>query len=491
MPQSKDSHGSARKVYTLLTGATGLVGRYLLRDLLLKGKQLTVIVRPSKWLSERERIESILQMWEAELGQSLPRPVIFSGNLAEENLGLSKSEFLWIQSNCHEIIHNAAILKFEATSPEAEPFLTNKFGTKNVLEFANRAEIDVLHYVSTAYVCGHRDEVIQESDFDCGQKFRNDYERSKFAAEALVHAATGFKSKTIYRPSVIIGDSQTGYTSTYHGLFLYLRLLDLLVPHQERDDNGVIQTPLRLPIEGNEPRNLVSVDWVAAVISHIVCTPEAHGKTYHLVPDECTTAEELLQYCYAYFNSSGVEFSGSDSKREADSEFAEAFFDNVRVYESYETSDPVFDNQNVKKYAGHLECPVINDEMVRRFFEFGKADKWGKKRPEAPVVEYWFADELDRIGDLAESILARVPLPQDRMVTIGLDVLGPGGGQWTLEGTALTGFRIVLGLPIRQAAVLTIEGSQIAQLLEGLMSQDMHHAQLGLFAEQIESTLLQ
>lgn len=489
MPKSRNSHGSAGKEYTLLTGATGLVGRYLMRDLLQKGKKLTVIVRPSKGLSERERIESILQMWEAELGKSLPRPVIFSGNLCEENLGLSQGDFLWIQANCKQIIHNAAILKFEAVSPKHEPFLTNQFGTQNVLEFARRAEIGDLHYVSTAYVCGHREEVVREDEFDCGQQFRNDYERSKFAAEQLVHAAEGFDSKTIYRPAVIIGDSKTGYTSTYHGLFLYLRLLELLVPHQERDENGVIQTPIRLPMEGNEPRNLVTVDWVASVISHIVCTPESHGKTYHLSPDQCTTAEELLGYCYHYFNSDGVEFTGAGAKREADNEFAEAFFDNVRVYESYETSDPVFDKSNVLKWAGHLDCPPVNEEMIKRFFEFGKANKWGKLRPEKPVVDYWFADELDRIGDLAESILARVPLKTDHPVTIGLDVLGPGGGQWTLDGLPSTGFRIVPGLPQEQAAVLTIEGHQIAQLLEGLMSKDSHHAQLGIFAEQIQSTM--
>ena len=489
MPFTDNPRRAAKKEYTLLTGATGLVGRYLLRDLLLKGKRLTLVVRPGKSLCERERIESILQMWEAELGKCLPRPVIFSGNLCEENLGLSNSDFLWIKANCKQVIHNAAILKFQAISPEHEPFLTNKLGTQNVLDFALRAEISDLHYVSTAYVSGCRDEVIMEDDFDHGQEFRNDYERSKFAAESLVRSATGFATKTIYRPAVIIGDSRTGYTSTYHGLFLYLRLMDLLMPHQQRDENGVIQTPLRLPMDGTEPRNLVAVDWVASVISHIVCTPEAHGRTFHLSPDRCSTAEELIGYCYKYFNSGGVEFCGADAERDADSEFAEAFFDNVRVYESYETSDPTFDKQNVKQWAGHLKCPELDEAMVRRFIDYGRANQWGKVRPAKPSVDHWFEDELDRIGDLAETILTRLPIATDTTVTIGLDVLGPGGGQWTLEGMTSTGFRILPGLPGSNAPILTIEGHQVAQLLDGLSSQDPHHAQLGIFAQQIESTL--
>ena len=65
-------------MYTLLTGATGLVGRYLVRDLLLNGHDLAVVVRPSRRQTPRERMEEILQHWERELGASVApagRPV--------------------------------------------------------------------------------------------------------------------------------------------------------------------------------------------------------------------------------------------------------------------------------------------------------------------------------------------------------------------------------------------------------------------------------
>ena len=240
--------------YVLLTGATGLVGRYLMRNLFLEGCHLAVVVRPTKRMNVQQRIESILQSWESELGAPLPRPIIFEGDVREENLGLQPDEISWVREHCDRILHSAAVLQFSGASQEDEPWRTNLGGTKNVLEFSRLCQIPELHYVSTAYVCGIRTDKVMENELECGQEFRNDYERSKFESEKLVRQATHFSSKTIYRPAVIVGDSRTGYTSTYHGLYLYLRLMATLVPQLPRNADGIVETPIRLPLNGDEPR---------------------------------------------------------------------------------------------------------------------------------------------------------------------------------------------------------------------------------------------
>jgi thioester reductase-like protein len=484
---SVNSHVAKGKTYILLTGATGLVGRYLLRDLILRNQRVAVIARPTSKLSARQRVESIMQYWEKQLEKSLPRPIVIEGDICSEGLGLAERDARWISENCVELIHNAAILKFEATTREDEPFRTNLSGTRNVLEFAKLRGIPDFHYVSTAYVCGKTSDVVTEDQLDTGQELRNDYEQSKFDAETLVQAAEGFRNVTIFRPAVIIGDSKTGFTSTYHGLFLYLRLIAMLVPHQQRDESGKHQTPIRLPMNGDEPRNLVPVDWVSAVIAHVVCTPEAHGRTYHLTPEECSSARQVIDSCCNYFNSAGVEYVGVDAKPDADDEFSKAIFENTRIYESYETSDPEFDRTNVEKWAGHLPCPAINESMIHRFIEFGESNRWGKSRVVAPKVEYWFDDELERIGQLAESIVGRLSATLDSSVTIGLDIKGQGGGQWTLAEIA-TGIRIARGLPGEGSPILAIDGRHVAQLLDKLSSQDPESA-LGLFVDQFETTI--
>lgn len=436
-----------------------------MRDLLLKDQRVAVLVRPTHKMQARERVEQILQRCEAELGRRLPRPVVLTGDVRHTDLGLTKNQVQWAKAHCSQIIHSAAILDFRGTDRNQEPWVTNFGGTKNVLEFSRRAEIENFHYVSTAYVCGNRPGPILEGDSAEPESFRNDYERSKFEAETLVRTAAGFSSTTIYRPAVIVGDSKTGYTSTYHGLFLYLRLMAMLVPQLERNADGVVETPMRLPFDGDEPRNLVPIDWVSKVISHLVQTPEAHGQTYHLTPDRCANAKQVIEYCYEYFNSAGVEFAGQGEEVEADTEFAQTFFESVDIYSSYETSDPEFCKANVNKFAGHLSCPAIDKEMIFRFLDFGKENNWGKRRLPRVEVSRWVESHLTEIALAAQKTMSALNLgSEDSVVRFGLDVAGPGGGQWQLSclGGEIT---IVPGLPGDSIPTLKMCDLQINKLL--------------------------
>src|SRR5260370_878437 len=72
-------------------------------------------------------------------------------------------------------------------------------------------------------LCGRRSGLIAEADLDTDPSFDNPYEESKFQAEQLLRRTPGIRA-TIYRPSVIVGDSRTGYTSTFTGLYRFLEL---------------------------------------------------------------------------------------------------------------------------------------------------------------------------------------------------------------------------------------------------------------------------
>ena len=404
-------------------------------------------------------------MWEDELGHRLPRPVLLTGDISEPNLGLSPKQLKWSKQYLDQVVHGAAVLKFHGATKQEEPWLTNLGGTEHVLDFARHCEVRHFHYISTAYVCGKRSDVVQEDELNENQEFRNDYERSKFESESLVRAADCFDTTTIYRPAVIVGDSETGYTSTYHGLFLYLRLLAMLVPEQKCNADGVFETPIRLPIEGDEPRNLVPVDWVAKTISHLVCTPEAHGRTYHLVPDKCTTARDVIEFCYEYFHSAGVEFCGSSVERTADNEFAQKLFENTSIYASYETSDPTFDKSNVIRFAGHLVCPPIDQQMVFKFLEFGKLNSWGKAKPKEPKVARWIESHLTEIALAAQKTMGALRINGvNKLLTFGLDIHGPGGGQWQLAANDGK-FEVTPGLPDESCPVLKLSDLQINDLL--------------------------
>ncbi len=268
--------------YLLLTGATGLLGRYLLRDLTLADIPLAVVVRRTRWESATQRIETAMAHWERELGRRLVRPVVLEGDIAEPGLGLAERDVEWLAANCRAVLHSAASLTFYADDASGEPWRSNIQGTRHVLELCERAGIRRCHQVSTAYVCGRRRERILEADLDVGQEPSNDYELSKLIAEKEVRAWPAFDQVTIYRPSIIIGDSQTGFTTTYHGFYTPLRVSFAL--RQTASPDAWAQTNWlgQLSLRGDERKNLVPVDWVSAAITRIIVRPELHGRTYHL-----------------------------------------------------------------------------------------------------------------------------------------------------------------------------------------------------------------
>ena len=78
--------------YFLLTGATGLLGNYLLRDLLLADVPVAVIGRSNRRQSARQRIEVAMCGWDAEVGRALPRPVVMEGDISQPDLGLNAND---------------------------------------------------------------------------------------------------------------------------------------------------------------------------------------------------------------------------------------------------------------------------------------------------------------------------------------------------------------------------------------------------------------
>jgi hypothetical protein len=182
------------------------------------------MVRRSRRESPEARVERIVSDWEIELGKRLPRPRVLAGDLTMPRCGLSDADLGWVARHCSGLLHNAASLSFRGSDRAAEPWLSNVTGAAHVLDVAKLTDIEHFHHVSTAYVCGLRAGTIAEDDLDVGQDFGNDYERSKVEAETMIRAAAGPASVTVYRPSIIVGDSSTGFTSTYHGLFAVLRL---------------------------------------------------------------------------------------------------------------------------------------------------------------------------------------------------------------------------------------------------------------------------
>jgi thioester reductase-like protein len=147
----------------LLTGATGLLGRYLLHDLLLQGNPVTVLVRDSRKATAAERIAQITEIGCERLGRKLPAPTVLNGDLGQVDLGLTAVDRHWLGRHCQVVIHSAASLSLRRT-PTGEPWRTNVEGTKSLLSLCQEVGLTEWHQVSTTFVCGKRNGIIAEED---------------------------------------------------------------------------------------------------------------------------------------------------------------------------------------------------------------------------------------------------------------------------------------------------------------------------------------
>src|SRR5215472_8934568 len=91
-----------------LTGATGLLGRYLLRDLLASGHRVGVLVRDTGSNTAKDRLHELLAFGCESLGKKLPNPVLLHGDLTAPRLGLGLAERRWLARAVDGVIHSAA-----------------------------------------------------------------------------------------------------------------------------------------------------------------------------------------------------------------------------------------------------------------------------------------------------------------------------------------------------------------------------------------------
>lgn len=351
--------------YCLITGITGMLGRYLLRDALLAGRRVAVVVRSTPTQSGQQRVEGILSHWEKSLGRYLPRPLILSGDLTQPGLGLETSDRQWLSRNCDSVLHSAASLVFYADHPDGEPYRVNVGGTANLLELCDDVQIREFHHVSTAYVCGDVKGPVFEKEADLNAPFRNDYERSKALAEQMVLSAFG-KSATVYRPSIIVGDSKTGFTSTFQAFYTPLHLAALA--SQTGGNSATAAFLQQLQMNPDDAKNFVPVDWVSSIITHMSSHPDLQGEVYHLtnpVPVSVRTIEQVIRECLGQHFNHLARSNGNDAPPNS-----EELPDSMEAYRSYFGNDPTFQSPNTERAAPELSCPRLDRATLSRLANY-------------------------------------------------------------------------------------------------------------------------
>jgi thioester reductase-like protein len=258
----------------LLTGFPGFIGARLIPKLLADDPQARVVALVEPRMVDRARAMA------APLGAG-ERLEVQPGDITDPRLGLDAATYDRLAAETVSVFHLAAVYDLAVGAPLAER--VNVTGTGNVIAFTRAcARLERHNYVSTAYVAGWRSGLVREDELAEGQTFKNHYESTKFAAEVLVRAAMDDVPTTIYRPAIVVGDSQTGETQKFDGPYYMLRTI--------RASKGP------LPQIGNPEAlfNTVPVDFVVDAMAAAARDERAAGLTLHLVDPEPLSSAEIF-----------------------------------------------------------------------------------------------------------------------------------------------------------------------------------------------------
>lgn len=256
----------------VVTGGTGFIGRRVITRILSRdpGAEVWVLVRRESLT----RFERLAQHWDERA-----KPLV--GDLTAADLGLSDTDIADLGDVSH-VVHCAAI--YDMTVGESEQRAANVEGTRAVIELARRLDA-TLHHVSSIAVAGNHRGVFTEADFDVAQDLPTPYHQTKFEAELLVRSAPGLRYR-VYRPAVVVGDSQTGEMDKIDGPYYFFGVLARLAALPRF-------TPMMLPDSGRT--NVVPVDFVVDAMVALMHVEGKDGETFHLTAPKTTGLRDIYR----------------------------------------------------------------------------------------------------------------------------------------------------------------------------------------------------
>ena len=361
---------------TLLTGATGLLGRYVLAELLKRDRRVIAMLR-APLADSRRRLMDALQATGIDFGDAVDcgRLQVVEGHLPD---GLPAD----VDGPIDSILHSAASLRLYANG-DPDPYRTNTDGAVELTRWADRHGVRRIHAVSTAYVCGWNQGKIDEVFHDPCPEFQTDYERSKWQAESRFAewARQPGRTLTVLRPSYLVGDSGTGYTNQFGGIYQLARLVGILKDRHADESNGqATKIPLRIPGQGDDAHDLVPVDFAARVLAEIVLNERFHGRIYHLTNPNPVRSESIKSWLEEYFNVCGGSFASADALND-DCSVDEALIFND-VIQPRISHSPFFQQANTAEViqAADLQFPVLDRRRFHLMLDYAVAQKWGRRR---------------------------------------------------------------------------------------------------------------
>ncbi len=374
-----------KKNVILVTGATGSLGGELVKRFLFTGYETVILIRPDDKGSINAKVKHLF----FRIGYGQPFPTlqlenlkVVEGDITAPGLGMPAEQYKELSEEIDEVFHCAASIKFTGVSRD-DLINCNHKGTENVLQFCLSGKKKHIHHISTAYVAGRKKGIAYENEIDESYGFNNSYEESKFLAEKSVH---NFASKqgldfTIYRPSIIIGDSKTGYTRNFDGLYIFIKTIISLKNRLDFSvgEGNIKQIRARIPGSAHTTVNLVPIDYVINAIMSIFFDRNRSGKTFHIINPNPPSLSHILEIIMEVLQVTGLKFIGYDKiKREEMSPLERIIWKRLEKYGGYMHNATYFQSKNALSILNDfcVTCPKMTKSLMSTLINFAVQNEW-------------------------------------------------------------------------------------------------------------------
>ena len=248
-----------------VTGATGFIGKRLVRKLLQrKGAVVHFLIRQES----EAKVAGLREYW----GVSAARAVPVFGDLTARKLGVAADEAKKLKGQVDHFYHLAAV--YDLSADEESQTAVNIEGTRNTVEFAKAIDAGHFHHVSSIAAAGLYEGVFREDMFEEAENYEHPYFLTKHESEKIVRKESKVPW-TVYRPAMVVGDSQTGEMDKIDGPYYFFKLIQrmrqLLPPWMPA-----------VGLEGGRV-NIVPVDFVVDALDFISHKPGIDKRCFHLV----------------------------------------------------------------------------------------------------------------------------------------------------------------------------------------------------------------